>query len=53
MTYKRRTREEIQTWYRQVRQRKEAWEREAELELKGMIEERRRARESHYFDFVM
>lgn len=51
-TYKKRTREEIAAWLERARQRKEVWEKETELELKVMVEENRRAKESHYFEFV-
>ena len=52
-TYKQRTREEVIDWFRKVRQRKEIWEKETEAELKAMSEERLRAQNSHYYDFVM
>ena len=51
-TYKKRTREEIVAWLDRARQRKEAWERETELELKAMMAESRRAKESHYFEVI-
>ena len=45
ITYKKRTREEVMDWFRNVRQRKEEWEKETEAELKPMAEERIRAKE--------
>lgn len=53
VTYKKRTREEVIAWLDRARQRKEAWEKETEQELKAMVEESRRAKESHYFDFAV
>ena len=35
-----------------ARERKQAWEELAQLELKAMAEEARRAKEFHYFDFA-
>ena len=51
-TYKRRTPEEVQAWLQRARERKQAWEEQTQLELKTMVEESRRAKESHYFDFA-
>jgi hypothetical protein len=51
-TYKRRTPEEVQAWLQRARERKQAWEEQTQLELKTMVEESRRAKESHYFDFT-
>lgn len=51
-TYKRRTLEEVQAWLQRARERKQAWEEQTQLELKTMVEESRRAKESHYFDFA-
>ena len=51
--YKRRTPAEIMAWLKQARQRKAAWEEEAERELKAMVAESQRAKESHYFDFAV
>ena len=48
-----RTREEVLAWLNAARQRKEAWERETEKELRMMVEERQRAKASHYFDFAL
>lgn len=46
---KRRTPEEVQAWLQRARERKQAWEEQTQLELKTMVEESRRAKESHYF----
>ncbi len=51
VTYKKRSREEVLAWLERARQRKAAWEEETLCELKAMVEESRRAKESHYFDF--
>ena len=51
-TYKRRTREEVMAWLQRARERKQAWEEQTEMELKAMIEESRRAKESHYFEIA-
>ena len=50
--YKRRTREEVMSWLQRARERKQAWEDQTELELKAMIEESRKAKESHYFEIA-
>jgi len=50
--YKRRTREEVTAWLQRARERKQAWEEQTELELKAMIEESRKAKESRYFEFA-
>ncbi len=50
-TYKRRTREEVLAWLQEARERKQAWEEQTQLELQVLMEENRRAKESHYFDF--
>lgn len=52
-TYKRRTREEVVSWLQRARERKQAWEEQTELELKAMIEESRRAKESGYFNITL
>ena len=46
-TYKPRTREEVAAWLQRARERKQAWEEQTELELKAMMEEAKRAKESH------
>ena len=46
-TYKPRTREEIAAWLQRARERKQAWEEQTEKELKAMMEEAKRAKESH------
>ena len=46
----RRSREEVLAWLQRAKERKQAWEEQTELELKAMIEENRRAKESHYFE---
>lgn len=46
-TYKPRTRKEIAAWLQRARERKQAWEEQTELELKAMMEEAKRAKESH------
>ena len=51
-TYKRRTREEVLAWLQRARDHKKAWEEQTELELKSMMEESRRAKESRYFEFA-
>jgi len=51
MTNTKRTREEVLAWLQRARERKQAWEEQTQLELKAMIEENRRARESRYFEF--
>jgi hypothetical protein len=51
LTFKRRTREEVLAWLQEARERKQAWEKQTQLELQSMLEESRRAKESHYFDF--
>lgn len=51
MTNTKRTREEVLAWLQRARERKQAWEEQTQLELKAMIEESRRAKESHYFEF--
>ena len=51
LTFKRRTREEVLAWLQEARDRKQAWEKQTQLELQSMLEESRRAKESHYFDF--
>lgn len=48
-----RTREEIVAWFNAARQRKAAWEKETEAELRSIAEETRRAKESHYFEFAV
>ncbi|MBR5394420.1 MAG: hypothetical protein IK144_04960 [Bacteroidaceae bacterium] len=53
VTRRKRTREEILSWFNAARQRKLAWEKETEAELKSIVEESRRAKESHYFDFAV
>ena len=50
--YKRRTREEVMTWLQRARDRKQAWEEQTELELKDIMEESRKAKESRYFEFA-
>ena len=50
--YKRRTPEEVMTWLQRARERKQAWEEQTELELKALMEESRKAKESHYFEFA-
>lgn len=50
--YKRRTREEVMTWLQRARDRKQAWEEQTELELKAIMEESRKAKESRYFEFA-
>lgn len=50
-TYKKRTREEVLAWLQRARERKQAWEEQTQLELKAMLDEARRAKESHYFEF--
>jgi len=52
MNYPKRSREEIVAWYERARQRKAAWQKETEMELKAIAEEISRAKESHYFDFA-
>lgn len=52
MNYPKRSREEIVAWYERARQRKAAWQKETEMELKVIAEEISRAKESHYFDFA-
>lgn len=51
LTFKRRMREEVLAWLQEARERKQAWEKQTQLELQSMLEESRRAKESHYFDF--
>lgn len=51
-TYKPRTREEVVAWLLRARERKQAWEEQTQLELKAMMEEAQRAKESHYFEFA-
>ena len=51
MTNTKRTREEVLAWLQRARERKQAWEEQTQLELKAMIEQNRRARESRYFEF--
>lgn len=52
-TNKSRTREEVLSWLKRAKERKQAWEEQTELELKMMAEEARRAKESRYFEFTM
>lgn len=51
MANTKRTREEVLAWLQRARDRKQAWEEQTQLELKAMVEEARRAKESHYFEF--
>ena len=53
ITKKIRTPEEIVAWFNAARQRKAAWEKETKAELKSFVEESRRAKESHYFEFAV
>lgn len=53
VTRKKRTREEILAWLEAARQRKAAWEEETREELKAMVDESIRAKESHYFDVAL
>ncbi len=39
MNYPKRSREEIVAWYERARQRKVAWQKETEMELKAIAEE--------------
>lgn len=50
---KKRTREEVLAWLDAARQRKKAWEEETKQELKAIMDESCRAKESHYFDFAV
>ena len=52
-TFPERTREEILAWLSAARERKAAWERETEMELKALAEETNRAKASHYYDFAL
>ena len=50
---KTRTREEVLSWLKRAKERKQAWEEQTELELKMMADEAKRAKESRYFEFTM
>ncbi len=50
-TYKKRSREEVLAWLQRARERKQAWEEQTQIELKAMMDEARRAKESRYFEF--
>ena len=52
ITEKKRTRKEVLAWLQRARERKQAWQEQTELELKALVEESQRAKESHYFDFA-
>ena len=51
-TEKKRTRKEVLAWLQRARERKQAWQEQTELELKALVEESQRAKETHYFDFA-
>lgn len=53
VTRKKRTREEILAWLEAARQRKAAWEEETKQELKAILDESLRAKESHFFDVAV
>ena len=48
----RRTREEVVNWLNAARRRKREWEEQTQKELRDFIQERKRAKQSHYFDFA-